>query len=57
MKIKSLLQYVVFEIKWDYHEQAVFYCVEVRIFLTEKVLDSSLVGEHISWLHGGLDYA
>ena len=57
MKIKSLLQYVVFEIEWDYHEQAVFYCVEVRIFLTEKVLDSSLVGEHISWLHGGLDYA
>lgn len=56
MKIASFLQYVVFEIGWDYHEQAVFYSVEVRIFLTKKVLDSSLIGEHISRLHGGLDY-
>ena len=56
MKIKSLLQYAVFEIVWDYHEQAVFYCVELRIFSTKKVLDSSLVGEHISWLHEDLGY-
>lgn len=56
MKIASFLQYVVFEIGWDYHEQAVFYSVEVRIFLTKKVLDSSLIGEHISRLQGGLDY-